>query len=285
LLTDKIDKEVLDAAPNLRVISSYSVGFDHIDVEEATKRGIYVTNTPGVLTETTADLAWSLLMTIARRIVEADKFVRTGKWKVGWSPTLLLGRDVYGKTLGIVGLGRIGSAVAKRARGFDMKVLYYDVIRPPPEREKELGVEFAPLDRLLKESDFVTLHVPLTKETYHMISERELKLMKSTAFLINTSRGAVIDEKALVKALKEGWIAGAALDVFEKEPIDLDNPLLELENVVLVPHIGSASTETRSKMAEMAAKNLIAVLKGEEPPFLVNPEVMKVRPLSTVKMI
>ena len=278
LLTDKIDARIIEAGERLKVISNYAVGYDNIDVEAATKRGIYVTNTPGVLTETTADLAWAILMAIARRVVEADKYVRAGKWVHAWGPKMMLGSDVHGKTLGIVGLGRIGSAVARRAKGFKMRVIYYDVVRRE-ELERELGLEYKPLEELLKEADYVTLHVPLTKETYHLIGEKELDLMKPTAYLINTSRGAVIDQKALYKALKERRIAGAALDVFEKEPIDPDDPLLELDNVVLTPHIGSASVETRKKMAMMAAENLVSVLRGVEPPNLVNPEVRKIRPL------
>jgi len=278
LLTDPIDAEVMDSAPKLRIISQYAVGYDNIDVNAATKRGIYVTNTPGVLTETVADFTMALMMAIARRVVEADKYIRQGKWKVGWHPLYFLGTDLYGATLGIVGLGRIGSAVARRAKGFDMKILYYDVVRRE-DLEKELGAKFVDLDTLLKESDFVTLHVPLTPKTKDLIGERELKLMKPTAYLINTSRGKVIDEKALIKALKEGWIAGAALDVFYQEPTPPDNPLLELNNVVVAPHIASASLETRSRMAEIVAENLIAFKEGKKPPTLVNPDVMKVRPL------
>jgi len=277
LLSDKIDAEVFDAAPNLKIVSQMAVGFDNIDIKEATKRGIYVTNTPGVLTETTADFAWALLMAVARRVVEADKYIRTGKWKVGWHPTMLMGRDVYGATIGVVGAGRIGSAVARRAKGFNMKILFYDVI-PRPDLEKELGAKQVDLETLLKESDFVSIHVPLMKETYHLIDENKLRLMKKTAYLINNSRGPVIDEKALYKALKEGWIAGAGLDVFEQEPTPLDNPLLKLDNVVVAPHISSASHETRSKMAEMVAQNLIAFFEGKTPPNLVNREVLKVRP-------
>ena len=285
LLTDKIDSELMDNAPNLRIISTFSVGYDHIDVDEATKRGIYVTNTPGVLTEAVADLTWALLLAVARRIVEADKYIRAGKWKVSWYPTMMLGTEVYGKILGIIGMGRIGKAVAIRAKGFNMKIIYYDVKRLSPEEEKELNAEYMSLEEVLKNADFVSIHVPLTKETYHMIGEKELRMMKSTAYLINTARGPIVDEKALVKALKEKWIAGAALDVFEKEPIDPNNPLLEFDNIVVVPHIGSATMETRSKMSELSAKNLVMVLKGEMPISLVNPEVMKVRPLDKVKMI
>lgn len=285
LLTEKIDRDIMDAAPNLKVISSFSVGYDHIDVAEATRRGIYVTYTPGVLTEATADFAWTLLMAAARRIVEADRVVRTGNWKVAWGPTILLGDDVYGKTLGIVGLGRIGTAIAQRAKGFNVKTIYFDTIRAPLEKEKELGIDYVPLDRLLEESDFVSVHVPLMKETHHLFGEAQFRRMKRTAFLINTSRGAVVDEKALAKALQEKLIAGAALDVFEKEPTDPDNPLLSMDNVVLAPHIASATKEARSKMSEVSAKNLIAVLKGEMPLFLVNKEVLNVKPLPQVKTI
>ncbi|MEM2897270.1 MAG: glyoxylate reductase [Candidatus Bathyarchaeia archaeon] len=285
LLTDRIDKEVLDSSQNLKIVSSFSVGVDHIDVEEATRRGIYVTYTPGVLTEATADFTWALLLAITRRLIEADKFVRSKSWKIQWSPTMLLGSDVYGKTIGIIGFGRIGLAVAKRAKGFSMKILYFDINRATPDLEKELNAEFCSLERLLKESDFITLHVSLNESTYHMIGENELKLMKPTAFLINTSRGAVIDERALKKALKEKWISGAALDVFEKEPIDENDPLLYMDNVVLAPHTASATHEARSKMAEVSAKNLLAVLKGNMPLFLVNPEVLNIRKLSEVKML
>jgi glyoxylate reductase len=277
LLSDKIDAEVFDAAPKLKIVAQMAVGFDNIDIPEATKRGIYVTNTPEVLTDTTADFAWALLLAVARRVVEADKYVRTGQWKVGWHPMMLQGRDVHGATLGIIGAGRIGFAVAKRATGFNMKILFYDVV-PRPEMEK-LGAKKVDMDTLLRESDFVSIHVPLMKETYHLINEEKLKLMKKTAYLINNSRGPVVDEKALYKALKEGRIAGAALDVFEQEPTPLNNPLLKLDNVVVAPHISSASYETRSRMAEMVAENLVAFFRGEKPPNLVNPEVMKIRPL------
>jgi len=274
LLTDKIDAEFFDAAgPQLKVVSNYAVGYDNIDVDEATKRGIVVTNTPGVLTETTADLAWALIMSVARRIVEADKFTRAGKYE-GWAPMLFLGQDVHGKTLGIVGMGRIGQAVARRAKGFNMKVLYNDIRRIPEELEKELNATFASMDEVIENSDFISLHTYLSPETYHLINEEKLKRMKKTAYLINTSRGPVIDEAALVKALKEGWIAGAGLDVYEFEP-KLVPGLAECENAVLLPHIASASVETRTKMATMAAENLLAVLAGRMPPNPVNPEVMK----------
>jgi glyoxylate reductase len=260
----------------LGIVAQLAVGFDNIDLKEATKRGIYVTNTPGVLTETTADFAWTLLMATARRIVEADKYVRMGKWKVGWHPMMYQGRDIYGATLGIVGLGRIGSSIAKRAKGFDMKVLYHDVVRRQ-DLERELGIEYTEIDTLLKQADFVTINVPLLKETHHLIDETKLKLMKKTAFLINNARGPVVDEKALCTALKEGWIAGAGLDVFEQEPTPSSNPLLTLDNVVVAPHISSASFETRSKMAEMVAENLTSFFEGKVPPNLVNQEVLKVK--------
>jgi glyoxylate reductase len=276
LLSDKIDAEVFDAAPQLKIVAQLAVGFDNIDVKEATKRGIYVTNTPGVLTETTADFAWALLMAAARRVVEADRYVRTGKWRVGWHPMMFQGGDVYGATLGIVGLGRIGSSIAKRAKGFDMKVLYHDVIRRQ-DLEKALGIEYTEVNTLLHKADFVTLNVPLLKETHHLIDEKRLKVMKKTAILINNARGPVVDERALYKALKEGWIAGAGLDVFEQEPTPASNPLLTLDNVVVAPHISSASFETRSKMAEMVAGNLIAFFEGKAPPNLVNQEVAKVK--------
>jgi len=273
LLTDKVDAEVMDASGRLKVISNCAAGFDNIDVNAATKKGIVVTNTPGVLTETTADLTWALLMAVARRIVKSDEYVRTGKWD-SWAPMLFLGEDVHGKTLGIIGLGRIGSAVARRAKGFDMKVLYHDVQRE--ERlEKELGIKYVSLDELLRESDFITCHVPLLPSTHHLIGERELKLMKRSAYLINTSRGPVVDELALVKSLEEGQIAGAALDVFENEP-RVPRELIKMDNVVLTPHIGSASVETRTKMAMMAVENLLSVLKGKVPPNLVNPEILKI---------
>ena len=276
LLSDKIDAEVFDAAPRLKIVAQMAVGFDNIDVKEATRRGICVTNTPGVLTETTADFAWTLLMAVARRVVEADKYVHNGKWKVGWHPSMLLGRDVYGATIGVVGAGRIGSAVARRARGFNMKIIYYDVVARP-ELERELGAKRVDLETLLSESDFVSVHVPLIKATYHLINAEKLKLMKKTAYLINNSRGSVVNEKAMYKALTEGWIAGAALDVFEQEPTPVDNPLITLANVVVAPHISSSSYETRSRMAEMVAENLIAFFEGRIPPNLVNREVLKIR--------
>lgn len=285
LLTDRIDKDIIDTGKKLRVISTYSAGFEHIDVAEATKKGIYIGYTPDVLTEATADLTFALMLATARRITEAERLLRAGDWKIAWSPTFLLGESVWGRTLGIVGSGRIGKAVAKRARGFAMKIFYNDVEKLSELEEEEYSIEFRELDELLRESDFVTIHTPLTKDTYHLINDERLKMMKPDAILINTSRGPTVDEEALVRALREKRIGGAGLDVYMKEPIAGDNPLLSLENVVLLPHIGSATREARSKMAEVAAKNLVAVLKGEPPLFWVNSEVEKVNPLAKVKMI
>ena len=285
LLTDTIDKDVMEAAPNLKVISTMSVGFEHIDIQEATRRGIYIGCTPGVLTEATADLAFALLLAAARKIVSADSFVRNKNWKISWSPNIFHGESLWGGTIGIIGLGRVGKAVAKRARGFNMKILYTDIKPIPPDKEKEMVVEYRSLEELLKMSDFVTIHTPLTKETRHMIDEKKLKLMKSTAILINTSRGAVIDEKALISALGGGWIGAAGLDVFEEEPVDADSPFLLLENVVLLPHIGSSTKQTRAKMSELAALNLLAALKGEAPLHWLNPHVEKIRPFSKIKML
>ncbi len=281
LLTDKVDCRLIEESqPRLRIIAQYAVGYDNIDLECAIKHGVYVTNTPGVLTDAVADFTWGLILAVTRRIVEADEFVRSGKWYesgTGWHPIMLLGFEVTGKTLGIIGMGRIGRAVAERAKGFRMKILYYDKRRLPPEEEERLGAKYVDLDTLLRESDIVSLHTPLTPETYHMIGERELRLMKPTAYLVNTARGKVVDTEALVKALREGWIAGAALDVFEQEPLPPDHPLTKFRNVVLAPHIASATTETRTRMAEIVAENLIAFYKGEIPPTLVNKEVVKVR--------
>jgi len=272
LLTDTIDAEVLNSNPRLKVVANVAVGYNNIDVNAATKNKIMITNTPGVLDDTTGDFTWALLLAIARRVVEADKFTRAGLYKE-WGLQLFLGADVYGKTLGIVGLGRIGQVVAKRAQGFDMRILYYDVVRAKPEVEQRYKATFLDKETLLRESDFVTLHVPLFPETTHFISTREFNLMKPTAFLINASRGPVVDEEALVEALRTRRIAGAALDVYEKEP-EIHPGLIPLENVVLAPHIASASTETRTKMAVMAAENLVAGVTGKRPPNLVNPEVL-----------
>ncbi len=272
LLTDPVDSKVISGADRLRVIANYAVGYDNVDVKAATSKGIMVTNTPGVLTETTADMAWALLMCVARRIVEADRFVREGRFK-HWDPKLLLGSDVHGKTLGIIGFGRIGRAVGSRARGFGMKVVYNDVRRADPAAEASVGARYVDLPTLLRTSDFVTLHTQLTPQTRHLIGPDELNMMKQGAYLINTSRGPVVDELALVRALKAGLIAGAGLDVYEDEP-RLNPDLVRLPNVVLSPHIASASVETRNKMAEMAAVNIIAAMRGETPPNLVNPEVL-----------
>lgn len=275
LLTDKVDAELMDTAPKLKVVSNMAVGFDNIDVPAATKRGIVVGNTPGVLTETTADFAWALIMATGRRVAEGDRWTRSGKWKT-WGPMILLGHDIHRATLGIVGCGRIGLEVAKRARGFDMKVLYYDTIRRKPEEEKEFGLEYVPkLHDLLSRADFVTVHVPLMAETRHLISTAEFAAMKPTAIFVNTSRGPVVDQKALYQALKSGQIFAAGLDVTEVEPIPMDDPLLTLDNIIIAPHIASASVATRTKMATMAAANLIAGLKGEMPPNCVNPEVLQ----------
>ena len=284
LLTEKIDKEVYDVGRKLRVVSTMSVGYDHVDVPEATKRGIYVCYTPGVLTNATADFAWTLIMATSRRLVEGDKYVREGKWVIPWAPDMLLGYDVYGATLGVVGIGRIGQAVIERSRGFKMKVLYYDVVRRT-DLEKQLGIEYCEIDDLLKRSDIVTIHVPRSKETIGLINENNLKLMKPSAVLVNTSRGGIVDERGLYKALSNGWIFSAGLDVHEKEPTSMEDPLLKLPNIIVAPHIASATHQSRSKMSEMAALNLVKVLKGEEPPSLVNQDVKNIRPLNKVKMI
>ncbi|MBP7561855.1 MAG: D-glycerate dehydrogenase [Armatimonadetes bacterium] len=272
LLTDPIDAEVLDAAgPQCRIFANYAVGYNNIDVAAATARGIMVTNTPGVLTDATADHAWALLFSVARRIVEGDAFMRAGKFE-GWGPMMFLGGDITGKTLGIVGAGRIGAAMALKSRGFGMRVLYADVARNE-ELESDLGAQWVDLDTLLAESDFVSLHVALTPETVHLINAERLGKMKPTAYLINTSRGPVVDEIALVDALTSRRIAGAGLDVYEDEPA-MKPGLADCPNAVIVPHIASATNWTRSKMAEMAATNLVAGLRGETPPNLVNPEVL-----------
>ncbi len=261
MLGDKIDSKVMDAAgPNLKVISCYSVGYDHVDIDEATKREIMVTNTPNVLANTAADLAFSLILTAARNIVNADRYVRNGNWKYGWTPDLFLGYDVYGSTLGIIGLGEIGTLVARRARGFDMKVIYYGKSRKL-RTESELDLTYVTLDELLQRSDFVSIHASLNKDSFHMIDESKFKLMKKTAFLINTSRGKVINERHLISALKDKVIAGAAFDVYENEPISRSNPLLQMSQTILLPHIGSATFRTRSKMAEVAANNVVNFFK------------------------
>jgi glyoxylate reductase len=277
LLTDKIDAELMDAAPKLKVVSNMAVGFDNVTVPEATKRGIVVGFTPGVLTETTADFAFCLLLAAARRLVEADRYTRKGNWKT-WGPMVMLGHDIHHATLGIVGCGRIGMEVARRARGFNMRVLYWDKIQRKPAEEKEFGLEYvSKLPDLLKQSDFVSVHVALTPETRHLISTSEFALMKSNAVLVNTSRGPVIDQAALYQALKSHQIFGAGLDVTEVEPIPMTDPLLTLENIIIAPHIASAGIATRAKMAMMAADNLIAGLRGGLPPNCVNPEALKQR--------
>lgn len=275
LLTDRIDGEVLDREPHLKVISNFAVGFDNVDVPAATERGVAVCNTPGVLTNATADATWSLLMAAARRIVEGVDYVRADKWKT-WGPTLLLGQDITGATLGVVGFGRIGKEVAKRARGFDMRVLVYDTYRDEAA-ERELGAEFRPLDDLLRESDFVTLHVALTDETRHLMDARAFSLMKSTAVLVNAARGPVVDTDALVAALRDGTIFAAGLDVTDPEPLPADHPLVSLPNCTVVPHTASGTVQTRDAMATLAARNLLAVLAGETPPVCVNPEVLGTR--------
>ncbi|MBI4234171.1 MAG: D-glycerate dehydrogenase [Chloroflexi bacterium] len=274
MLTERVDAALLDAAPRLRVVSNMAVGYDNIDVAAATRRGILVGNTPGVLTETTADFAFALLLAAARRAVEGERFVREGKWQT-WHPTAFLGLDVHGATLGIVGLGNVGQEVARRALGFSMRVIYYDSVRRR-DVEQRYSLEYCPdLPSLLRRSDLVTLHVPLTPQTHHLIGAGELALMKPHAILVNTARGLVVDPKALYEALHEGRIAGAALDVTEPEPIPPDDPLLTLPNVIVTPHIGSASVATRTRMAVLAAQNLLAGLKGQPMPHCVNPQAVK----------
>lgn len=271
LLTDTIDEEVLDIRPPLKVVSNYAVGFNNIDVAAATVRGIPICNTPGVLTETTADFAWTLLMATARRVVEGDRYTREGRFHE-WQPMLLLGTDVHGKTLGLVGAGRIGLAMARRARGFGMRILYSDVQDAPAEAARELGMERVALEHLLRESDYVSLHAPYMPETHHLIDASRLVLMRPTAYLINTARGPLVDEAALVESLRDRRIAGAGLDVYEREPA-LTPGLSDLANVVLAPHIASASLETRTRMGLLAVENALAVLRGERAPHTVNPEV------------
>jgi glyoxylate reductase len=267
--TDRWTAELMDKAPRLRIIALTSVGFDSVDVAAATERGIIVTNTAGSLTDTVADLVFALILAAARRVCEMDRWVRAGQWQ-GAAPMAL---DVHHKTLGIVGFGRIGVAVADRARGFQMPVFYYDVIRRQ-DLEKQFGYQFLGLDSLFSESDFISIHTALTPQTRGMIGEAQLGKMKRTAFLINTSRGPVVDERALIRALQQGRIAGAGLDVFEKEPIDSENPLLKMENVVMLPHVGSATEATRRAMVDLAAENTLAVLQGRQPLTPVNPEVL-----------
>jgi glyoxylate reductase len=268
LLTESIDLPLLNLAPRLKIISNMAVGYNNIDVAAATEKGIMVTNTPGVLTETTADLTFALLMATARRLVESSDYLREGKWKT-WSPMQLTGQDIYGATIGIIGLGRIGEALAKRARGFDMKILYHNRSRKP-EAEKELGIQYVDKETLLRDSDFVVVLTPYTPETKNSIDTAELSLMKPSSVLINTARGGIVNEEALYEALKNGDIWGAGLDVFEEEPVSTEHPLLSMPNVVALPHIGSASKNTRLKMALLAAENLSQGLLGEKPKNLVN---------------
>lgn len=271
LLTERVDEEACQVADKTVIFANYAVGFNNVDVPTCTKHGIMVSNTPGVLTEATSDMAWALLFAVARRIVESDKFLRAGKYE-GWAPMMFRGGDIVGKTLGICGAGRIGTAMAMKSRGWNMKVLYCDLYRNEL-LEKELGARQVDKETLFKESDFISLHVSLDAGTKHYVGERELRMMKPTAYLINTSRGPVIDEQVLVHALREGWIAGAGLDVYEYEPLLMPG-LVGLDNAVICPHIASATYKTRDDMATLAAENLIAALKGEKPPTIVNPEVL-----------
>ncbi|TGE31585.1 D-glycerate dehydrogenase [Desulfosporosinus sp. Sb-LF] len=272
LLTDPIDAEVMDAAQGAKIFANYAVGYNNIDIPSATERGIMVSNTPGVLTDTTAEMAWALLFSTARRVAESDKYTRMGKFD-GWGPMLFLGQDVMSKTVGVIGAGRIGLSFAKRAKAFDIKVLYTSTAANP-QFEQETDGQYVDLETLLKESDFVSIHTPLLPETHHLIGEKELKLMKKTAILINTSRGPVIDELALVKALQTGEIWGAGLDVYEFEP-ELVEGLKELNNAILCPHIASATIDTRTKMGTIAVSNILAAMRGELPPNCLNPEVYK----------
>jgi glyoxylate reductase len=273
LLTEKVDDEFLNHAPKAKVVANMAVGFDNIDVAACTRRKVVVTNTPGVLTETTADFAFALLMSAARFVVPGMNYVRDGKWKT-WSPTLFVGQDVHHATLGIVGMGRIGQEMAKRGRGFDMEIVYYDVYRRE-DLEREHGYRYVDMDGLLAQSDFVTVHVDLNPQTRHLFSTDAFKKMKKTAYLINAARGPIVDTDALYEALKSGEIAGAGLDVTDPEPIPADHPILELDNAVICPHIASASLQTRTKMAILAADNIVAVLAGERPKTPVNPDVLE----------
>jgi glyoxylate reductase len=274
LLTDNIDAAIIARAMRLRIIANYAVGYNNIDIVEASKRRIPVTNTPEVLTEATADLTFGLLISVARRIVEGDRFLRAGKY-TGWAPQLLVGADVHGKVLGIVGMGRIGQAVARRARGFNMRIIYHDTRRLGNTLAKELGASYCTLKQLLREADYVSVHAPLNDQTRRLLSNDEFRIMKNTAYLINVARGEIVDEPALVAAIKQREIAGCALDVYENEP-RVEPGLFDLPNVVLVPHIGSASIEARTEMAVMAARNVISVLlEHKNPPNLVNPEIYK----------
>jgi glyoxylate reductase len=273
MLPDRVGAELFDAAPSVRIVSNLAVGYDTIDVTAATQRGVLVTNTPGVLTETVADLTFALLLSFARRIVEGDRMVREGRWGA-WSPLLLVGKEVHHATLGIVGLGEIGTALARRALGFNMRVIYNSRTRKP-ELEHELGLEWRELPDLLRDADFVSVNVSLSPQTRGLIGAEQLALMKPDAVLINASRGPVVDQPALVEALRRHRIGGAALDVFAVEPIPADDPLLALDNVIVAPHVGSATLRTRTLMADLAVRNLIAFFRGERPPACVNPEVLR----------
>ena len=273
-LSDIIDAKVMDAAgTNLKVISSYSTGLDHIDIKEATKRGIYVTFTGDILTDATADLAFALILATSRQITQGHELVTHKRWKYGWDPHLLLGSDVHRMTIGILGLGRIGSAVARRAKGFDMNIIYHNRHNRNIQMEDQLGAKHVDMNVLVEESDFLSLHCSLNSESYHLINESNLRRMKNDSYIINTARGQIINEAHLIKALKQRWIAGAGLDVFEKEPPSPNNPLLKMKNVVLLPHIGSATFLTRTKMAEVSANNLLNVLNRKSAIYLANPEV------------
>lgn len=272
MVTDRIDDELLDHAPRLRIVANMAVGYDNVDVPALSRRGVLLTNTPGVLTQTTADLSFGLILGIARRIAEADRFVRDGGWQA-WGPLFFVGRDVHHATLGIIGLGRIGTQVAQRAKGFDMRVVYTNRGRNR-EAEQRLGCVRVDLPSLLRESDFVSVHAPLSPDTHHLLSGPQFRLMKKTAFLINVARGGLVDQPALYEALRDGEIAGAALDVTDPEPIPMDDPLVSLTNCLIVPHIGSASLATRTRMASLAAENIAAFLAGQAPPTPVNPEVL-----------
>ena len=273
LLTDRIDGEVMDAAPRLRVVSNFAVGFDNIDIPAATQRRIVVTNTPEVLTETVADFAFCLMLAASRRLVEGDRYARDGKWKT-WEPLLLAGQDMYRATLGLIGLGRIGSAVARRAKGFEMRVMYYDPFRRE-DLEQSLQIEYRPFTDVLRQADFISVHVPLSEQTRHLIRRDQFSMMKPTAVFVNTSRGPVVDQQALAEALAARRIFAAGIDVFEREPVPTDDPLLAQGNAIVAPHIASASIPTRIRMATLAAENLVAVLQGKRPPNPVNPEVLK----------
>ncbi len=276
MLTIKVDRNLLERAPSLRVVSNMAVGYDNIDVPECTRRGIPVGFTPGVLTDATADLAMALLLTMARRLPEASQDARGGRWKT-WSPAGWLGADLNGATLGIVGMGKIGQAVTQRARGFGLKVIYSDTSRLASEMEQRLNVTWKPFEELLETSDFISIHVPLTSQTRGLFGSHQLRLMKPTAILINTSRGPVVQTDALLKALQENWISGAALDVTDPEPLPANHPLYTLPNCLIVPHIGSATRETRRRMAELACQNLLAGLENKPLPHCVNPEVYQVK--------